>query len=135
MAGRGRPRFNPTATQRRKVEELIACGMPVADIACAIAVDEKTLRLHFATELSSGRAHRRAEVIGLLFASARKGNVSAQKQLAQVTALASAEASFTDEAPRRPAKLGKKAEADQAALAAGEGSDWGEDLKPGIRPN
>lgn len=136
MASPGRPAFVPTAAHRRQVEELLSVGTSADIVARAIGITEPTLRKHFAEELANGMAKRRAEVMNLLFKSARKGNVAAQKHLEQMTARAAAEAAFTgaDEAPAA-VKRGKKEQAADAALSAGEGSDWGDDLRPGVRVN
>lgn len=137
MGSPGRPPFKPTAAQRRQVEELVSCGMGHTDIARALGIARETLRKYFADELAEGLARRRAEVIALLYKSARKGNVSAQKALDLATARAGAQASFAEDAEPapRPVKLGKKEQAQLDAATAGEGSEWGDDLKPGIRPN
>jgi hypothetical protein len=109
MAKRGRPLFKPTPKQRRVVEQMVSVGESKATIARALRVDEDTLGKHFADELLNGRARRRLEVTDLLFANARKGNVSAQKHLENLTAAA---ASIPDpvQQPRAP-KLGKKEQA------------------------
>lgn len=121
---RGRPPFEPTATQRRNVEQMRYCGEPVAVIARAIGIDEDTLKKHFANELADGHAKRRKEVVGFLFTSAKKGNVSAQKKLEEmgrgIDKIRGATGAEEPQADR--AKLGKKeaAQADaDAAVAAG----------------
>lgn len=136
MALRGRPAFNPTAAHRRQVEMMLSVGTSADMIARAIGITEPTLRKHFREELANGLARRQLEVLSLLFKSARKGNVSAQRHLEQMIARAAVGAAFagTEEAPT-PAKRGKKELAAEAALNAGEGSDWGDDLKPGVRVN
>ncbi len=137
MGSPGRPPFKPTTAQRRQVEELVSCGMSPPDIARALGIARETLRKHFADELAEGLARRRAEVIALLYKSARKGNVSAQKALDLATSRAVAQAAFVEDpdAAPRPLKLGKKEQAQLDAATAGEGSEWGDDLKPGVRPN
>jgi DNA-binding CsgD family transcriptional regulator len=138
MALRGRPSFKPTAAHRRQVEECKSGGMSNEEIAMAIGITAPTLEKHFEDELAHGRARKRAEVLRLLYAAARKGNVSAQKQLHQITATQAAAAEWeAAEAPGRrahaptSAKLGKKEQAELAARTAGQGSEWGDDLVPG----
>lgn len=84
----GRPAHKPTTASRREVEELVSCGMSEDDVARAIGLTTPTVRKHYADELLTGRARRRAEVIKLLYRNARKGNVSAQRKLEDMTSLA-----------------------------------------------
>lgn len=109
-------------------------------VAAVIGVSRPTLRLYFAEELDHGRARKKAEVISLLYKTARKGNVSAQKKLNELIGIAEAadygkqpspdeDAPAKREQPPKPTKLGKKEEAALAAQTAGEGTDWGDDLK------
>jgi predicted transcriptional regulator len=117
MAKRGRPAFKPTAKQRRSVEQMVSVGEPIATIARALGIAENTLRQHFAEELENGWAKRRLEVTDLLYANARKGNVSAQKHLEHMTAVAATASLREPEQAKDPKapKLGKK---DQAAADA-----------------
>lgn len=143
--GRGRPRFKPTPAHRRTVEQMVACGESQDRIARAIGIATNTLVEHFSDELQHGLARRRSEVLELLFKSARKGNVSAQKALAGITGLAAAADAVAamgqpKERPARaapPAKVGKKEAAQAAAENAGAGTEWGDDLHIGTggRPN
>lgn len=139
MATRGRPAFKPTPKMRQTVEQMKACGESENTIARALKIDVDTMRKHFAGALVDGFSGRRREVISLLFAAARKGNVTAIKKLEDMTRLAGAEASFDGagaDAPPKPPKLGKKDVAAAAATTAGEGTDWGSDLQlPGSLPN
>ncbi|HUC70398.1 MAG TPA: hypothetical protein VMS01_04320 [Stellaceae bacterium] len=117
----GRPPFKPTAKLRRAVEEMRACGEAQETIARAIGCSDETLRKHFANELATGHAVRRREVIGLLFQSARGGNVSAQRKLDDMTRPGAAR----PEGERAP-PLGKKEEAQEAALHPDAATDMGE---------
>lgn len=148
MAKRGRPAWKPTATVRRTVEEMRSCGESEATIARSLGIDADTLRKHCADELDNGFSHRRREVIGLLYKSARSGNVTAQKRLEEMTRLAGAAAEFDEKskqpgapaaapAPVRAAKRGKKEVQRDEAFTAGANSEWGEDLAPipGTKPN
>lgn len=85
MARTGRPTFQVTAKHRRQVAELIACGMTQDDVARAIGCTKPTLLKHFPEELRTGAAQKRAEVLGMLYRNARKGNVSAQRHLEAMT--------------------------------------------------
>lgn len=104
---RGRPAFKPTVTMRRKVEELVSCGMVELDIARAIGCAHDTLRKHFVEELLTGRAKRRAEVIWLRFREARKGQSGSLTQLEKLTALEPSPPAPEPPA-EKPEKLGKK---------------------------
>jgi hypothetical protein len=120
MTKRGRPEFKATRAMRREVEQMVAVGMSEDDVARAIGCATPTLAKHFAEELATGRAKKRAEVIKLLFKTARKGNVSAQKKLEAMTGAGAGAAA----APQ--AKLGKKEEAELAALNPDTSSTMGE---------
>lgn len=120
----GRPPYRATIEQRRIVEEMKFCGESENVIARALGIDVDTMRKHFAEELADGHAQRRKEVIGLLFQSARGGNVSAQKKLEEMGRIAgAAEAVKAREGspavPAKPAKLGKKEERQAAAEGVG----------------
>jgi hypothetical protein len=130
MAGRGRPEFKVTQPMRAKVERLVMAGMTHETIARAIDCDRATLTKHFAAELQCGLAKKRAEVIDMLFASAKAGNVSAQKKLEEMSRVTLAEETFTQ--PERQPALGKKERAHIAAQTAGQDSEWGSDLKSTI---
>lgn len=142
MAQRGRPKFRPTDEQRDQVEILVSGGMTHEDIATAIGISKPTLEKHFRDELAHGGPKKRAEVLGMLYAAARKGNVTAQKKLHEITGVQAAAAEW--EAATGPSaapksapsgKLGKKEQARIAAATAGEGSEWGDDLNPSRLPN
>lgn len=120
MAGRGRPQFKPTPALRRKVEELVTGGMSKDECARAIGCSTPTLEKYFEEELANGVAKKRAEVIGLLFKSARKGNVTAQKKLEEMSRVSGAAEAVKSREPK-PAKLGKKEERQAAAKAIASG--------------
>ncbi|TIU02322.1 MAG: hypothetical protein E5W43_00835 [Mesorhizobium sp.] len=144
---RGRPAWNPTARIRRTVEEMRSCGESEDLIARSLGVDVDTLRKHCASELEHGFSNRRREVIGLLYKSARSGNVTAQKRLEEMTRLAGAAEEFDAKqraegtaapvAQPRAAKRGKKEVQREDAFNAGVNSEWGDDLAPlpGTKPN
>ena len=107
-----RPQFKATPALRRKVEELASCGMTQDDIVRAVGCSTPTLAKHFEDELATGAAKKRAEVIALLYKQARKGNVTAQKKLEELTrATAVPEAG----AGTAPGDLGKKQQQQLAA--------------------
>ena len=129
----GRPRHVPTPETRQMVTELMAVGVIEGDIALRLRLDQKTLAKHYDEELRFGRVERRAEVVGLLFGAARKGNVTALKHLEGMTAVAGAESSISapDRAVASPSsRLGKKEQALIDANGAGAGTEWADDLGP-----
>jgi len=117
-ASPGRPAFRPTIEQRRTVEEMKFCGESDNTIARALGIDPDTLRKHFPDELADGHAQRRKEVIGMLFSSARGGNVSAQKKLEEMGRVAAAAESVKQREPKTAA-VGKKVQQQQAAENVG----------------
>lgn len=123
MTGRGRPQFKPTPALRRKVEELVSCGMSKDECARAIGCSTPTLEKYFEDELANGVAKKRAEVIGMLYRAAKKGNVTAQKKLEEMIRVAgAAEAVGNRTRPVREQKLGKKEELQAAAQAVASGA-------------
>lgn len=130
MARRGRPPHKPTAAWRRKVEELRSCGMSEDAVARAMGLDVDTLRKHYADELANGAARKRAQIIAMLYKSASKGNVSAQKKLEEMSRAAIGAQALMGEAPveaSKPVKLGKK---EQAAAIAREAAAPGNKFAP-----
>jgi hypothetical protein len=103
----GRPAYAPSPQDRETVEQMRFCGESESVIATVLTITIPTLRKHFREELDKGAANRRREVIGLLFETARKGNVSAQKKLEEMGRIAGAAASVKAREPKAPT-LGKK---------------------------
>lgn len=133
MARRGRPEFKPTDEMRAKVEDCIGAGMSHEEIGMVIGCCDKTLEKHFPDELAYGRARKRCEALELLWQSARKGNVTAQKKLVEMTGTVAAAAAWeaAEGTAPPPLKIGKKEAQAIAAATAGLGSEWGDDLIPG----
>jgi predicted transcriptional regulator len=119
MAERGRPAFKPTPALKRKVEELVSCGMSKDDVARALGISTPTLVKHFDEELSNGTAKKRAEVIGMLYKAAKGGNVTAQKKLEEMSRAAGAAESVKQRGEPKAPKTGKKEEQKAAAEAVG----------------
>lgn len=123
--------YTPTDEMRDKVKIWIGAGMTETDIAAVLRIDRMTLRAHYEYELKHGRAEKFAEIMDIMFQTAKAGNVTAQKAYVQIMGAAAAEASFlapTPEVPKAP-KLGKKEEAAVVAQSAGQDTDWGSDLQ------
>jgi len=50
----GRPPYSPAEKDRSMVKTMCGFGIPQADIATVLKIDEKTLRKHFREELDTG---------------------------------------------------------------------------------
>jgi DNA-binding CsgD family transcriptional regulator len=115
----GRPEHVPTDETRERVEILIAGGMMQWQIAAALGISEPVLRDRYATELDAGRSKKTAMVIEAQFkAAVEDGNVAAQK------AWLSRPSALEDAPPPKTEPLGKKEQAQLAALTAHQGTDW-----------
>ncbi len=71
-----RPRFEPTAEQRKTVEVMAAYGMPEEQIASTIGpkgIDPKTLRKHFRRELLLGATKANSKVAETAYQMAISG--------------------------------------------------------------
>lgn len=141
--GRGRPAHKPTAKTRQTVEQLKMCGMTHKQIALTIEISEETLTKHYADELENGITRQLAALYQQYYADAKKGSVVARRRLIELGTAALAQQGFEAGPARAPATapeaappaprettLGKKEQANKDALTAGQGSAWGDDLKP-----
>jgi hypothetical protein len=134
---------------RDRFEIQFGGGMSIEDIAAAMELSPKTLKKHFGAEIKKGRAKKRAETLVAMFKAAIGGNVSAQKAYLQHNLLADADDAAQGEnageiaAPSTKAKSvyrGKKEAAQDEAMTAGAGTEWGSDLDPtapgpDVKPN
>lgn len=144
---RGRPAYEATDKDRNRVKLLLAVGWSNQRIANALAISLATLKRYFRAELAVRDqmrdrldAQRLEQAMGL----AMSGNVGAMRQLDRLIEkndLAGIDRRFRsgqaaggddDEAEKPARRLGKKEAAQEAAKSAGEGSDWGSDLLPGV---
>lgn len=122
-----KPEFNPSHQQRAEVEILSSGRMSEERIAKAIGIDPKTLRKHFAEELSSGMARRDADMLKAQYETGMKGNASAQKVW-----LARADLSPpSEQAPATKEEvLGKKQQELIDAAKGAEGTPWADIISP-----
>jgi predicted transcriptional regulator len=131
--GRGRPAFEPTDLHREEVERCVACGMTRESIARALGISPPTFDKYFSEQFAAGPARKRQQVIDMLWESAQNGNVSAQKKLLEVISSEQIRAGWQwkieGAGNAQGSKLGKKEQAQIEAKTAGEGTEWGEDLK------
>lgn len=105
---RGRPAYNPTQQDRRRVELMVADGMTDDQMAAALGIGDYSLKTHFRRELTGGRARKRMQWLEMLEDHAAKGNVSALKTLIRSSELSALVRHDTAEKPVREPKLGKK---------------------------
>lgn len=77
----GRPKFKPTADDRKTVELMCAVGIPHEGIARCIqgGIDADTLKKYFKEELETAAIRANTKVAGSMFQAAISGNVNAQK--------------------------------------------------------
>lgn len=75
----GRMAFEPTDAERKQVEAMSGYGLPIEQIAVLVrgGIDTDTLRKHFATELTAGKAKANSGVGRTLFQKAMGGDTAA----------------------------------------------------------
>ncbi|MFN4017619.1 MAG: hypothetical protein ACK4JB_19925 [Reyranella sp.] len=121
MAGRGRPRFEPTTKQRDRVRRLKADGWPNERIARVLGISRNTLETAFAEEIEFGLDLKLDETLELAEKGAKKGNATLIKWLAQRRDLARAQQQVAERGEAgaslesRPVAKGKKEQAQAAA--------------------
>lgn len=122
MAGRGRPRFKPTTSQRDRVRRLKADGWSNDRIARVLGISRNTLEAAFAEEIEFGLDLKLDEVLELAERGAKRGNATLIKWVAQRRETARAQQQIDDRAEAgaaaptaRPAAKGKKEQAQAAA--------------------
>lgn len=143
--GRGRPAYEATEKDRNKVKLLLAVGWSNKRVANALAISLATLKRYFRAELvvrDQMRDRLEAAQLERAFEGANSGNVGAMRQLDRLIErqdlagldrkLRAAQEQSDDDDDRPKRRLGKKEAASEAAKSAGEGSEWGADLLPGV---
>jgi hypothetical protein len=75
----GRPAFEPTDAERKKVEAFSGYGLPIDQIAVLVrdGIAVETLTKHFERELVSGKAKANSQVGQTLFQKAMAGDTTA----------------------------------------------------------
>jgi len=117
----GRPEWEPTKAQRRKIAIAAGGGMSHAAIAQAMGISKVTLEKHCHEELTTGAHQKRVEALQALHAAARRGSVAAVKAYL----LLAPDPMFpTDPAPEKPEPMGKKERQQAEAVGAAVGTDW-----------
>ena len=77
--GAGRPAFEPTDAERKQVEALSGCGLPIDQIGALVrdGIHIDTLRSHFSFELVRGKSKANAQVGKTLFQKVMAGDTTA----------------------------------------------------------
>ncbi len=138
---RGRPQHIPTQENRNKVSMMLAWGWSNDRIAAVLRCTLPTLRKHYFSELKFREVARDRLVMqqaAMLWGQFKDGNVAAGREFDRLMERNDIEVghrSFYDGQRRdteeeRPQPIGKKEAAAAAAATAGQGTPWGEDLKP-----
>lgn len=128
-----RPSHKPTAALRRKVSIAAGGGWAHEEIAIALGVSRNTLEKHYAAELTTVAFQRRMEAIEGLHKAARKGNAAAAKAYAAMSPRVAGpptEAAGTNRPAVTQLPDGKKAQLNESAKSAQEGTAWANLLKP-----
>ena len=139
---RGRPPYEANEKDRNKVKLLLALGWSNERIGNAIGRSAATVKRYFRAELKDRDAMRDrldGRRFEIAMEQANAGNVAALKELGKMiersdTMLIEARLRQGHQAPapEKHEKLGKKDTAKKAAETAGKGSEWGDDLLPGV---
>lgn len=76
--GSGRKAFVPTDTERKQVEAMIGCGLPMVHISALMrdGISEDTLRKYFQKELLIGKAKASLKIGQTIFQKALGGDVT-----------------------------------------------------------
>ena len=120
MTTRGRPRYQPTDKDRRVVEMMAGWAIPETSIAKVLAIDPKTLRRHFAEELTVGHAKLEAQLAQNLLRIAQGQDRHAL--IATIFALKARFGWVEQAPPPREQPLGKKEARLEAAQRATSGA-------------
>lgn len=139
---RGRPPYEPTENDRNKIKLLLALGWSIERMANGIGVSPATLKRYFRADLKQRDAMRDrldARRFELAMGQANAGNVAALKELGKMIERSDAmmiearlRQGHQSTSPEKEEKLGKKDQARADAKHAGKGSEWGNDLLPGV---
>jgi hypothetical protein len=124
----GRPPYVPKKSDHEKVRLLRAMGIPINSIWKMLGISQHTFDMHFREDLHMGRDVIKAESYAFLLASAKKGNVTAIREMNRIMEKADiaesaerflGETDGEEEVKPKEPKLGKKA----AALIAAKNPD------------
>ncbi|TDT94910.1 hypothetical protein DFO45_2668 [Azorhizobium sp. AG788] len=138
----GRPEHEATPEKRNRVMILLALGWTNERIASALAISQPTLRKYYVSELRQrdiARDRLDATRFAMCWEQAKAGNVAALKEFGRMlerSDLMLTQRAYGEMPEPAPRPLGKKEAAALEAETAGEGSEWGDDLRfPGSTVN
>ena len=118
---RGRKRHRPSPQGREIVAQLKAGGASEEEIALQLGLSAPTLKKYYFRELEHGVSLARNEVLRMLYAKAKGGNVTAMRAYLAETAkgqqLEAMRGSRQQQRPEKP--LGKKEQRQHAANSIG----------------
>lgn len=120
----GRPAYEPSERDRSQVKMLCAMGVPDYDIALVMHLSAPTLRKHFFRELEVGHIESTAKVAQSLF---KQATDPVKPNVAAAIFWMKCRGGWREESADAP---GKKEQRQAAAHEAGQGTSWGDDLKP-----
>lgn len=125
---RGRPPYQPSETDRKRVELLAGVGNSHDIIAKMLGISRPTLELHFAHELETGISVANSQVAANLFRQATKDD---PKAVPAAIFWLKTRAGWSEYGPipravtEKDEKLGKKAQADLLARHPDENTPMG----------
>lgn len=121
----------PTEKDRRSVESMTGYGVPEDDIARVLGIARSTLRRWYSEELGTGHVKANSQVAQSLY---QKAMGSGQGAVTACIFWLKVRAGWVEPRPWEDQGPGKKELQQQAAAAAGRGTDWADDLDD-IRAN
>ncbi len=137
----GRPPFEPTDRQRHEVKLGKADGWSNDEIAAYIGISRNTLSEHFSQELAAGVREKRMTMLRQLWVEVLAGSISAFDRFSKLKGMVNpadlAGDDFDDDdiGPEADEVIGKKEQANRAAVVAPpEGSPWAK-VAPKFNPN
>lgn len=133
MAQRGH-KYVPTAEQRKQVDAMAGYGVPEEAIAKVLDIHPETLRLHYRRELDTAHIRANSAVAQSLY---QKAIGNGPQSVAACIFWLKTRARWKEPATEIQTYVGKKEAAMEAALTAGVGTEWSDDLKfrGDVRPN
>ena len=130
----GRPPHEPTATKRLRVAILAGAGWSYERLALLLDIDRNTLTKHYAYELTIGAAEKQAEVMEVVYRSAKKGSLPAAKFYTQHGTPAPTPTDASLEIVSMPSQAtGVKAQRNEQAKTAQQGTEWSQLLPSSVQ--
>jgi hypothetical protein len=125
----GRTSYTPSDAERKRVQDLAACGATQLYIAKDLGISNNTLRKHFADDLYAGEIRANVSVAGVMYSMAvdkkhKKVFDAGKFWLTHRAGWKPATATARADQPQ-----GKKEQQAEAARNAGAGTDWGDLLQ------